>query len=144
MEIKELEPNKQYAFIVNSEHVTAEDVRMIADKLRAHGLNDPIVLADVSVRGSEQYFGLYCQQCGVWWVNPDGARLLFYPAPEMANAHLNDNGWIKHGPAHLWQVQEFGKEEMVSSDSLCEDSTVCPVRGSSLYQEQHRAPTYLG
>lgn len=59
----------------------------------------------------QKYFGLYCAQCGTWWIEPDASRLVFYPAPEIANAHLKDEGWFRAGAVHLWKVQEFGKEE---------------------------------
>lgn len=127
MQVHELDPAKQYAFVVNSEHATVEDVNRISDKLKALGIKDPVVLADVSVRGGEGYYGLYCRQCARWWVNPDAAQLLFYPAPEIANAHLNDTGWFRHGPVHLWQVQKFGEEEQIHHDNLPPGSALCPV-----------------
>jgi hypothetical protein len=80
----------------------------------------------------QDYFGLYCHQCGVWWVNPD-SRLLFYPAPQIANAHLNDNGWLKNGPVHLWSVQKFGEEEQVHPDNLPPGSALCPKRSENKY-----------
>ena len=74
-----------------------------------------------------KYFGLYCEQCGVWWVEPNNSRLVFYPAPEIANAHLQDRGWVQRGPIHLWKVQEFGKEEFIAPENQQPGAEVCPV-----------------
>jgi len=73
----------------------------------------------------QRYFGLYCEQCGVWWVQPDSSKLVFYPAPEIAKAHLNDRGWDRRLLVHLWKVQEFGKEEYVGKPTRS-DAEICP------------------
>lgn len=83
------------------------------------------------------YWGLYCEQCGVWWSDSNSDCLVHYSAPEIANAHLNDKRWVVRGPVHLWKVTEFGKEEFIQPSSLSFGFPLCPVKSA-----QGKAPIY--
>jgi len=71
----------------------------------------------------QQYFGLYCEQCGVWLERLDGSALIYYPAPEIVNAHLKSIR--SHRPIHFWKVQEFGKEEFTGRPTKG-GAAICP------------------
>lgn len=129
MQIHELNPNKRYLISVpDADHVmTADDLNHLQNRLKANCL-DAVVVVGADVSSQRSYFGLYCEQCGTWLPRPDGSTL-FYPAPEIANAHLNDpmetrSNW------HLWQVQQFGKEERVAPENLPAGAALCPYRVS--------------
>lgn len=67
---------------------------------------------------AEQYFGAYCEQCGVWLKDAAG-KLLYYPHPAIVLAHWKDPSFeispyynsVYQYEHHLWAVTEFGKEE---------------------------------
>lgn len=74
---------------------------------------------------TEKYFGLYCPQCNVWIRKSDGT-LLFYPAAELANAHLNESTYGILRGHHFWAVTEFGKEVPIDPKNMPAGTALCP------------------
>jgi hypothetical protein len=67
----------------------------------------------------EKYYGLYCEQCGVWATRGDG-RIIYYPAPEIAQAQINNQAVPLE--KHLWQPQEFVTEQQIGRQG----TEICP------------------
>lgn len=83
------------------------------------------IVAGMDLHQPERYYGLYCEQCGTWYKQRDG-HLVFYPAPEITSAMLNDR-LLDFYADHPWKVQEFGKEEYVPRENLKPNTQLCSV-----------------
>lgn len=86
-----------------------------------------------------KYFGIYCPQCNVWVKDTDG-RFYFYPAPEIANAHITGNDALNPYlfRLHSWQAQEFGVERSILPSDLPEGVAICPSIADEMNQRRYR------
>lgn len=140
MKLQEIDPNKKYLLLVQTSFASPADLNaiVVAHKqvLTKHGIENVLVGTDVVT--DTTYFGLYCEQCGVWlrtqkhhkpWVLEQG-KIIFYPAAAIAQAELNEINSIRGRsvPEHLWKVTEFGTEQhYVTLEELPAGETLCPV-----------------
>jgi hypothetical protein len=90
----------------------------------------------------DKYFGIYCAQCDKWVIRQEDGYVLFYPAEEIAQAHLNTvaKGWHSGSAT----VTQFGSERRVDPDTSYETMTLCSVLADRRRQEAYRANMLRG
>lgn len=109
MRIQELDPNKQYAVILQGDYFSQDDLERVSEKLKAKGVN-AVVIAGADVRSAERYWGIYFTKDRAWLKRTDGS-LYFYPSPDIARAHLDELGMDYQTASG--EVAEFGQEPNV-------------------------------
>lgn len=120
----------------NPAHVMRDTLRAVGfseDEINHEAIEEMRAYCDepVDVEASEQHFGVYCPYCRVHLSDSTG-RLVFYPAREIAQAHLDDmrHGGVMRGTPsqlHLWAVVEFGQEKLIDRASLAAGAPICPL-----------------
>lgn len=89
MQIQELDPNKQYAVVLQGEYVLQADVERLSEKLKAKGIK-AVVLAGADIHGGERYWGIWHEWTDSsgkeqqnWYVDTTG-RVYYYPSEAVA------------------------------------------------------------
>lgn len=95
----------------------------------------PLTLRDAIADLLEEpmgFFGMYCPQHNLWLMYATG-DLVYYPAPEIAQAHLDTgkagavSNYAFMAGGHLWAVTEFGKQIHTPKESLTSEDELCPI-----------------
>jgi hypothetical protein len=89
-----------------------------------------------------KYFGIYCAQCDVWLIRQEDGYLLFYPAEEIAQAHLNTVAKDWHSGSAT--VTQFGGERRIDLETSSKTMTLCSALADRRRQEAYRATILRG
>lgn len=84
----------------------------------------------------DKYLGIYCAQCDEWLYRVEDGYILFYPAREIAEAHLKTIAKDWH--LNSAQVVQFGRERREDVNSPAFSGPLCSVIISKLNQEAYR------
>ena len=127
MKLAEIDPNKKYLLSIGE--ISPEEANAAQLQILGKGLtNVTLVYGDLEMSKRERFFGLYCEQCNVWYRKSDGT-IVFYPSVEIAAADLKEceTSMFSTSPLHKWAVTEFGTEQYIPPDQQPPTTTLCMV-----------------